>query len=121
MPQISLRHSKQTYSNHSDNKLITHFCNQSATTPPKNPVFSGISSVFLLLKLICFFLSNRFFLFFSLFYRVSFDTLFAKFNSYKICCTQSVPIVSLHESIYLTMNNCCKFLFCKFLETVFRR
>ena len=31
-----------TYSNHSDNKLITHFCNQSATTLPKKPMFSGI-------------------------------------------------------------------------------
>ena len=51
MPQISLRHSLNTYSNHSDNKLITQFCNQSATTPPKNAVFSGISSIFLLLKL----------------------------------------------------------------------
>ena len=48
MPQISLRHSKQTYSNHSDNKLITHFCNQFATTLPKNSAFSGIPSVFLI-------------------------------------------------------------------------
>ena len=51
MPQRNLRHSHYIYSNHSDNKLITLFCNQFATTPPKNPVFSGISSVFLLFKL----------------------------------------------------------------------
>ena len=42
MPQRNLRHSHYIYSNHSDNKLITLFCNQFAATPPKNPVFSGI-------------------------------------------------------------------------------
>lgn len=52
MPQRNLRHSHYIYSNHSDNKLITLFCNQFATTPPKNPVFSGISSVFLLFPLV---------------------------------------------------------------------
>jgi len=52
MPQRNLRHSHYIYSNHSDNKLITLFCNQFATTPPKNPVFSGISSVFLLFELV---------------------------------------------------------------------
>ena len=36
---------------HSVNKLITLFCNQFATTLPKNPVFSGTQSVFLLFKL----------------------------------------------------------------------
>lgn len=51
MPQIPLRHSLYTYSNYSDNKLITRFCNQSATTLPRNPVFSDILSVFLLFKL----------------------------------------------------------------------
>ena len=53
MPQRNLRHSHYIYSNHSDNKLITLFCNQFATTPPKNPVFSGISSFFLLFPLNC--------------------------------------------------------------------
>ena len=51
MSQIPLRHSLNTYSNHSDNKLITLFCNQFATTLPANPVFSGIPSVFSLLEL----------------------------------------------------------------------
>ena len=38
------------YTNYSEYKLGTRFCNQFTTTIPKNSVFSGISGVFLLLE-----------------------------------------------------------------------
>lgn len=51
--------------------MATLFCNQFATTLPKNPVFSGISSVFLLLKLVS-----------QEFYSDNFNSAFAIFSRY---------------------------------------
>lgn len=109
MPQISLRHSHYIYSNHSDNKLITLFCNQFATTPPKNPVFSGISSVFLLFPLDCGYsthINATFFkTIFSLFLSILLLHLFsALFHRTPLYHPQLKPELSLHHMLLFSHN-----------------